>query len=414
VYFSGRGVLARGAANRAHRLCPGDSMDWDRQDGLRRALETLTHDGSLPNAVRVDIGDSWRRSLDSGLIPDYFDVHPARYYDPDSKLARAARPTFSTLGDELANVGISMILADDCGQVVLRHVTEKSLMVGLDRILLAPGFDYSEHGVGTNGIGTALEQHAPTFVVGAEHFAERLVDWACAGAPILDPRSGRTLGVIDLTCWERDSSPLMLTLARRAAAEISQRLFDDSGPMLPAALRHLLQERGRTSAVAFVADGRVMVNAAADRMICNADEPTLWFIASEALGRKRPQTVSVTLSSGRAVTMRCEPVMEGSNTFGALVRLSPPSEDEPHSRRAKDAPAFGWDSLTDAERMVANLASRGMTNREIGAELFMSHRTVGSHLYRIYPKLGVTSRVGLTRRVLEHGDLAPTDEPPRD
>jgi len=33
-----------------------------------------------------------------------------------------------------------------------------------------------------------------------------------------------------------------------------------------------------------------------------------------------------------------------------------------------------------------------MTNREIGMQLFLSHRTVGYHLHRIFPKLGITSR----------------------
>jgi DNA-binding NarL/FixJ family response regulator len=38
------------------------------------------------------------------------------------------------------------------------------------------------------------------------------------------------------------------------------------------------------------------------------------------------------------------------------------------------------------------MAAEGLTNREIGQRLYLSHRTVGSHLYRIFPKLGVTSR----------------------
>nr|WP_240981096.1 helix-turn-helix transcriptional regulator [Streptomyces sp. N502] len=41
---------------------------------------------------------------------------------------------------------------------------------------------------------------------------------------------------------------------------------------------------------------------------------------------------------------------------------------------------------------IAVLASRGLSNREIGQRLFISHRTVGAHLYRIYPRLGITSR----------------------
>jgi DNA-binding NarL/FixJ family response regulator len=38
------------------------------------------------------------------------------------------------------------------------------------------------------------------------------------------------------------------------------------------------------------------------------------------------------------------------------------------------------------------MAAAGLTNREIGERLYLSHRTIGSHLYRIFPKLGVSSR----------------------
>jgi DNA-binding CsgD family transcriptional regulator len=41
---------------------------------------------------------------------------------------------------------------------------------------------------------------------------------------------------------------------------------------------------------------------------------------------------------------------------------------------------------------IAAMAAEGLSNREIGQRLYLSHRTVGSHLYRAFPKLGVTSR----------------------
>ena len=70
--------------------------------------------------------------------------------------------------------------------------------------------------------------------------------------------------------------------------------------------------------------------------------------------------------------------------------------------QADDArPTFGWDSLTESERRVADLVARGHSNKEIGERLYMSHRTVGSHLYRIFPKLGLRSRVELARIVVE-------------
>jgi DNA-binding CsgD family transcriptional regulator len=64
-------------------------------------------------------------------------------------------------------------------------------------------------------------------------------------------------------------------------------------------------------------------------------------------------------------------------------------------------PTFGWDSLSESERRVAELVARGHSNKEIGERLYMSPRTVGSHLYRIFPKLGLRSRVELARLVIE-------------
>jgi ATP/maltotriose-dependent transcriptional regulator MalT len=50
------------------------------------------------------------------------------------------------------------------------------------------------------------------------------------------------------------------------------------------------------------------------------------------------------------------------------------------------------DHLTGQELQIAQLAAKGLSNREIGQRLYLSHRTISTHLYRVFPKLGISSR----------------------
>jgi DNA-binding CsgD family transcriptional regulator len=65
-------------------------------------------------------------------------------------------------------------------------------------------------------------------------------------------------------------------------------------------------------------------------------------------------------------------------------------------------------ALTAQEHQIASLAAAGLTNKQIGQRLYLSPRTVGSHLYRVFPKLGVSSRAGLRDALIAHssGDSA--------
>jgi DNA-binding CsgD family transcriptional regulator len=51
--------------------------------------------------------------------------------------------------------------------------------------------------------------------------------------------------------------------------------------------------------------------------------------------------------------------------------------------------------LTPQELQIARLAASGLTNKQIAERLFLSPRTVSGHLYRIFPKLGITGRAAL-------------------
>jgi DNA-binding CsgD family transcriptional regulator len=72
-------------------------------------------------------------------------------------------------------------------------------------------------------------------------------------------------------------------------------------------------------------------------------------------------------------------------------------------RRALDMPEPQAE-LSPQEWQIAQLAATGLSNRDIGQQLYLSHRTVASHLYRIFPKLGITSRNQL------HGYLQTREE----
>ncbi len=66
-------------------------------------------------------------------------------------------------------------------------------------------------------------------------------------------------------------------------------------------------------------------------------------------------------------------------------------------RGERKRPARGWSSLTPTERDVVKLVSEGLANKDVATRLFMSPRTVETHLTHVYTKLGLSSRVQLAQ-----------------
>ena len=93
------------------------------------------------------------------------------------------------------------------------------------------------------------------------------------------------------------------------------------------------------------------------------------------------------------------PLRDAINLFDALgaTRWSERARQELRATGEKIGPRTpdARDRLTAQELQIAQLAAAGLSNREIGERLFLSHRTIGSHLYRIFPKLGITARAQL-------------------
>jgi DNA-binding CsgD family transcriptional regulator len=72
-------------------------------------------------------------------------------------------------------------------------------------------------------------------------------------------------------------------------------------------------------------------------------------------------------------------------------------------RGPRQRPEDGWDALTDSESRVVDLVGEGLTYREIGERLFISRRTVETHVARAFRKLGVRSRAELAAVLIERG-----------
>jgi predicted ATPase/DNA-binding CsgD family transcriptional regulator len=71
-------------------------------------------------------------------------------------------------------------------------------------------------------------------------------------------------------------------------------------------------------------------------------------------------------------------------------------------RGERKRPATGWASLTPTERDVVRLVSEGLANKDVAARLFVSPRTVETHLTHVYTKLGLSSRVQLAQEAARH------------
>ncbi|MFI5551719.1 SpoIIE family protein phosphatase [Streptomyces sp. NPDC051738] len=204
------------------------SVAWDDIGGLVDAHQRFLAGSLVESDVRDSVLDSWKRCRSAGLEPHRLLV---RYTDDvtlDDRLLRAVDPVLKALSASLADVGMAIALCDGQGRMVQRLGGDRHLRERLDAVRFAPGFDASEPVVGTNGIGTALTERGPVYVAGREHFADCLQPFACAGAPVRDPLSGRIEAVLDLTCLRDQGDPAMVRMVRDAARDIEALLLEQA------------------------------------------------------------------------------------------------------------------------------------------------------------------------------------------
>ena len=298
----------------------------------RSRVRFLTAETVPADTVRPTILASWRRSREFQVEADRIDPHYLGDQNLDIPLMRGAEPVLDKLGEQFEGQPISLILTDASGVVLTQRTGDADLARHLERVELVPGFSYGEQSVGTNGIGTALEDGRPTTVFGHEHYAEHLENLACAGVPIHHPISGKKVGAVDLTCWHKDAGGLLVALARSTAEQIRQALLRHSDLREMMLFQAYLQTCRRwTGIVLAFNEDIVMMNDRARQLLDPADQSVLLGHATEALaeGRRTPATLS--LSSGLRVRVLCRRVAgrRESETAGGVLSVKLIEAEEP-------------------------------------------------------------------------------------
>jgi transcriptional regulator of acetoin/glycerol metabolism len=245
---------------------------------------------------------------------------------------------------------ISVILTDAAGVAVTRLAADHDLERHLDRIQLAPGFSCAEQYAGTNGIGTALESGQPAYVSGCEHYAEDLEDLACAAAPIHDPVSGKKLGAVGLACRRKDAGPLLITLARTTAGQITQALLTGQNAREVELLREYRRACQHSGGMVLaLSHDVVMLNEHARWMLDPGDQAALLAQAAETLASRRAAAVMVELPTGTRARMTCRPLRGQDRAASGVVHVK---LVEPGSR-----PAAG--TVPQARMILPGLAGSG-------------------------------------------------------
>lgn len=190
-----------------------------------------------------------------------------------------------------------------------------------------------------------------------------------------------------------------------------QRLIDEAA-VNRALFENFLYARRRSKGPLVLINERTMhANTAAAALVQSRDHAQLWEWASHAATTENPEGSPLQLASGRLVVARATAVEDHGLLTGVLLRLdlveSRPGPDTRSAERTRGRPDYGWASLTSSERSVAAIIAEGATNREAAAQLFLSHHTIDFHLRQIFRKLGISSRVTLTRLVVQHSATGP-------
>ena len=297
----------------------------DRRRRITAARAGFLATGSaLESAVPHVVAASWMRSRTAGVDAETSQASFHSDLDTTSRLVRCSRPIIDRLSEETANIPLSIAVTDGKARVLTRVDNSRTIGLLLDDVSFAPGFDYAEGGMGTNGVGTVFESGQPIQIVGPEHFHERLQPFACSGTPIRDPLTGRIEGVLDISCLTEHSSPLMHALVRSAAHDIERNLLIDGSQCQQALFETFIRADARSRGTAVMAIGGtvVMANTVAQGLLTPMERATLQDHARYLMGRRDRTVDQLELSTGKVVSIRGTKIAVGTDVAGMVLEIT--------------------------------------------------------------------------------------------
>jgi transcriptional regulator of acetoin/glycerol metabolism len=285
-----------------------------------------TEECAVPNIVVA----SWQRSRSAGVDAATSQASFHSDLDISSRLVRCSRPIIDRLREETADIPLSIALTDGKARVLTRVDNSRSIGLLLDNVSFAPGFDYAEAGMGTNGVGTVFESGQPTQIVGPEHFHERLQPFACSGTPIRDPLSGRTEGVLDISCLTEHSSPVMHSLVRSVAHDIERNLLIDRSQCQQALFETFVRTDARSRGAVMAIGGTVvMANTVAQGLLTPVEQATIQDHARYLMSRHDRAVDQLELSTGKVVRIKGTRIVAGNDVAGMVLEIALVAEGAP-------------------------------------------------------------------------------------
>ncbi len=197
------------------------------------------------------------------------------------------------------------------------------------------------------------------YVCGAEHFAERFINYACYGAPIINPLTGRLEGAVTLVCNSVDASPLMMPFVQEMSGAIEDRLRAFATLREQALLDAFTKAaHGTRRPVIAVNDKTIITNPLASRLLEGVEHATLWEYAAAAISTRRPSRGAVRTPTGIEIHATFRPLLDGGEVVGAIGELG----TTPISSASADAaPVPERRGVVGFASLSADPADRGCT-----------------------------------------------------